>query len=120
MGTFATIAYKISGRHGGNNNPREPAPVTSPNAALSEYLSANNTGSKSPPSATIVTPEAPVNDVKNAHDNAVTIAEPPAIRPNSARKSRISLFGAPPSARKYPAMVNSGIAGMDGFVTSEY
>ena len=53
-----------------------------------------------PPSAMIVTPEAPENEVKNAQARTVTIAAPPRIPPNSASNTRIRRRGAPPSARK--------------------
>ena len=70
-----------------------------------------------PPSAMMVTPEAPENEVKNAQASTVTIAAPPRKPPNSALNTRIRRRGAPPSARKYPARVNSGIIGSDGFTT---
>ena len=65
-----------------------------------ENFAAASTGMSTPPSARIVAPEPPVNDVKNAHTSAVTIAGPPRRLPNSARKSRTSRFAAPLSARK--------------------
>ena len=53
-----------------------------------------------PPSARIVTPDAPVNEVKKAQTSAVTIAGPPRTEPNNAWKTRTSRRDAPPSARK--------------------
>ena len=66
----------------------------------------------------MVTPEAPENEVKNAQAATVAIAAPPRMPPKSALNTRTSRPGAPPSARKYPARVNSGIIGSDGLTTS--
>ena len=62
---------------GGKSSPSEPAPVSSPNADFSENFAAISTGISSPPRARIVTPEAPVKEVKNAQTSTVRIAEPP-------------------------------------------
>ena len=48
----------------------------------------------------IVTPDAPVNDVKKAQTKAVTMAGPPRRLPKSALKRRTRRRAAPPSARK--------------------
>ena len=48
----------------------------------------------------MVTPEAPVNVVKNAHNRIVTTTMPPGAQPNSARNSRTSRGPAPPSANR--------------------
>ena len=93
-------AANLSLKNGGNKIPSEPAPVSKPSAVRSRYFAASNTGISTPPSARIVTPEPPVNDVKNAHTNDVTIAGPPRIVPNIALKTRTSRLDAPPSARK--------------------
>ena len=53
-----------------------------------------------PPSAMMVTPEAPENEVKNAQAMTVTRAAPPRMPENNALNTRISRRGAPPSARK--------------------
>src|SRR6266849_5386612 len=109
----------MSGRHGGKSSPIDPAPVMSPRESFSEYFAPARTGMSSPPSARMVTPEAPVNEVKNAHANTVTIAGPPRNCPNNAWKTRIRRLDAPPSAKKYPANVNNGTVGKVGLVTIE-
>ena len=53
-----------------------------------------------PPSAMMVTPDAPENEVKNTQATTVTSAAPPRSPPNSALQTRTSRRGAPPSARK--------------------
>src|SRR5207247_6434846 len=118
MVILETMAYKIKGRQGGKRRTSEPAPVSSPSEAFSVYPLASGTGMSKPPSASIVTPEAPVKEVKKAQIRAVTIAGPPRNCPTSDWKTWTSLFEAPPSARKYPARVNSGIVGREGLVTS--
>ncbi len=100
IGTWAMIPHRISGRQGGKSRPSEPAPVIRPSAERSEYCAEMRIGIKSPPSARIVTPEAPVNEVKNAQTSAVMIAGPPRIEPKSCWKTRIRRFDAPPSAKK--------------------
>ena len=80
--------------------PSEPAPVSRPSALRSEYRAASSTGMSTPPSARIVTPDAPVNEVKNAHTRAVTMAGPPRNCPTRAWKTRTSRLDAPLSARK--------------------
>jgi len=57
-------------------------------------------GINNPPRARIVTPEAPVKEVKKAHTREVTIAGPPRNGPKSASKTRTSRLEAPPSARR--------------------
>src|SRR4030095_2703476 len=74
---LAIIEYRITGRHGGNKSPSAPEPVNKPTASRSEYRAERSTGRSSPPSARIVTPDAPVKEVKNAQTSAVTIAGPP-------------------------------------------
>jgi hypothetical protein len=77
-------------------------------------------GSSSPPSARIVTPDPPVNSVKNAHNVAAATAVPPGIQPNSARSARRSRSDDFPSASRNPVSVKSGIAARfaDGDVSS--
>ena len=53
-----------------------------------------------PPKARMVTPEAPVNDVKKAQTRTVTTAGPPRTVPNKAWKTPTNRREAPPSARK--------------------
>jgi len=71
-----------------------------------------------PPRARIVTPEAPVNEVKKAQTSTATSAGPPRNPPTRVWNTRTSRRDAPPSARKYPASVNSGMLGRVGLVTS--
>ena len=68
-------------------------------------------GNNKPPSARIVTPDPPVNTVKNEQRMAHTTAVPPGIHPNHARKTLSRRADARPSARRKPASVKSGIAG---------
>ena len=97
---LATMAYKISGRDGGKRSPRPPEPVSIPKVERSEYPAPISTGNNNPPKARMVTPEAPVNEVKNAHARTVTMAGPPRNCPKRAWNTRIKRFDAPPSARK--------------------
>jgi hypothetical protein len=68
----------------------------------------------------MVTPEPPVNAVKNEHTAAQTTAVPPGIHPTHARNMRSSRPGAPPSTNRNPASVKSGIAGKVEDVLSAY
>src|SRR2546422_11249388 len=68
----------------------------------------------------MVTPEAPVKEVKKAQTSAVAIAGPPLTQPASAWNTRTRRFDAPPSAKKYPARVNRGIVGSVGDTVSRY
>ena len=101
----------MSGSDGGNSRPSDPAAVSIPSENRSRYRSARSAGSKSPPSARIVTPDPPVNVVKNAHRAAVTTAVPPGIHPKNARNSLSSRSEACPSASRNPASVKRGMAG---------
>ena len=67
----------------------------------------------------MVTPEAPVKEVKKAHTRAVTKAVPPRKGPTKALKTLTNRTEAPPSARKYPARAKRGTLGRVGLVTSE-
>ena len=96
----ATMAKRISGSDGGNSSPRPPEPVSIPRVERSEYPAPISTGRSSPPSARMVTPDAPVKEEKNAQARTVTMAGPPRNCPNNAWKTRISRLEAPPSARK--------------------
>src|SRR6185295_11219450 len=117
--SFAMMAYKNTGRHGGSRMPSEPAAVINPSALRSEYWAETRTGISKPASARIVTPDPPVNEVKNAQIKAVAMAGPPRNQPNSAWKTRTNRCDAPPSARKYPASVNMGMVGNEGLFTIE-
>ena len=100
MALLATMEYRITGRQGGKSRPNEPAPVSKPSASRSEYRAASSTGISRPPSARIVTPDAPVNEVKKAQTSAVAMAGPPRKQPNSAWNTRTRRCEAPLSARK--------------------
>ena len=52
-----------------------------------------------PPSARMVTPDAPVKVVKSAHTVAAMTASPPGIQPKSDCAARTRRVDAPPSAR---------------------
>ena len=69
-----------------------------------------------PPSAMIVTPEAPVTAVKRADTQTVEMAIPPGSQPVHALTRRTSLWAAPPAARMEPARANNGILGSTGCV----
>src|ERR1700704_870640 len=109
----------MSGSAGGSSSPREPDAVNSPSANRSRYPSLISAGNNTPPSARIVTPDPPVNTVKNEHSTAQTTAVPPGIQPKYARNTRRSRSDARPSASRNPASVNSGIAASVGDTLSE-
>ena len=71
-------------------------------------------GNINPPSARIVTPEAPENAVKKAQDAIATPAMPPGSQPTDALNSWIMRSGAPPAASTTPAKVNRGMAARCG------
>ncbi len=71
-----------------------------------------------PPSARMVTPDAPVKVVKSAQTEAAITASPPGIQPKSDCAARTSRAEAPPSARTKPATVSRGMAGKVGWITS--
>src|SRR3972149_9123681 len=110
MLTFAMIPYRMMGRLGGKRSPMLPDAVTNPRENCSGYDSRRRMGYRIPPRATMVTPDAPVNAVKNAHVATTTIASPPGIHPNIACASFTSRLGELLSARQYPANVNNVIA----------
>ena len=60
--------------------------------------------------AIMVTPDAPVKEVKKAHEIRTTSGTPPEIPPSNARDNRVNLFGVFPLARIKPAKVKSGMA----------
>ena len=62
----------------------------------------------------MVTPDAPVNVVKNAHTSTVATAVPPGSQPARARNTRTRRSGVPPFASSVPARVNSGMVGSVG------
>lgn len=55
---------RMTGRHGEKRSSKVPDDVKRPTENRSPYPSSVSAGDSSPPSATIVTPEAPVNVVK--------------------------------------------------------
>ncbi|MNC93315.1 hypothetical protein D3C83_99140 [compost metagenome] len=63
-----------------------------------------------------MTPDPPVNTVKNEHTKAHTTAVPPGIQPNQARNTATSRSEDLPSASTKPASVNRGMAGSISFV----
>ena len=71
-----------------NSSPKLPDDVTRPMLNLSLYPASVNAGYSNAPSATMVTPDAPVKAVKNAQATKATMARPPGIHP---RKARVSL-----------------------------
>ena len=72
----------MTGSEGGKSRPSEPAAVTRPSEKPSGYLSSSSDGSSRPPTARMVTPEAPVKVVKTAQTKAAITATPPGIQPN--------------------------------------
>ena len=62
----------------------------------------------------IVTPDAPVKAVNNAHATSEMIARPPGNQPRSACERRTKRAGACPALNRNPAYVNSGIATSTG------
>tara|TARA_B100001027_G_scaffold204082_1_gene166001 strand:+ start:798 stop:1073 length:276 start_codon:yes stop_codon:yes gene_type:complete len=77
-------------------------------------------GKSSPPNARIVTPDPPVNAVKNPQINSTITGVPPGSHPKQALKTFINLSEALLSARKYPANVNKGIVAKWGETTILY
>ncbi len=73
----------MTGSDGGNSSPSDPAAVTRPTEKSSGYPSSRSDGRRSPPSARIVTPDAPVKVVNRAHTNVAITATPPGIQPKS-------------------------------------
>src|SRR5262245_61226201 len=110
----------MTGRLGGNSRPMDPDTVTRPIDDFSGYPAFTISGNINPPSESIVTPDAPVSGVKNASTRVLMIARLPGIQPTRASNIFISRRLAPPSARRYPASVNSGIAGSMGDAAKRY
>src|ERR1700730_7222198 len=104
----------MSGSEGGSSRPSDPDAVSRPRENFSRYPSLSSAGNSTPPSARIVTPDPPVNTVKNEQSTAQTTAVPPGIQPKNARNTRSRRSEALPSASRNPASVNSGIAGSVG------
>ena len=68
------------------------------------------------PSATMVTPLAPVRAVKKAQEHKAAIANPPGSHPSNASMKFMIRWGAFVSVSRQPTKVNSGRAtrtGMD-------
>ena len=110
----------IAGKLGGNNNPRDPETVINPKENERLYPSFNKSGNNSPPKARIVTPDPPVNAVKNPHRKTMITGVPPGIQPNNSRNTFTNRSEALLSASKYPARVNNGIVGNVGETTILY
>lgn len=104
------------GRLGGNRSPRLPEVVNNPSEKFSGYFSFRRAGYNSPPSAIIVTPEAPVKAVKKAHVQSDTIDRLPGSHPKIALEKLTSLSDVLLSARIYPAKVKRGIVYNSGWL----
>ena len=87
--------------------------MRSPEAEALLVLRRHQIGKKSPPSARIVTPEAPVMAVKKAHARMVARGTPPGTNPVQARTIRTRRSGAPPG-QDHPRQGEEGNAGKDG------
>ena len=94
------IPYRIIGKLGINKRPKFPEAVKIPRLNFSGYPSSCKTGYSRPPSAIIVTPEAPVKAVKIAHETSVTMPSPPGSQPKKALDRFTNLFGVLLSANK--------------------
>ena len=92
----------------------------SPNEKVFEYPSLIKRGKKSPPKASMVTPEPPVKAVKKPQRSTRITGVPPGIHPNKDLNNLTSLSDALLSARIYPARVNNGIVGNVGETTILY
>jgi hypothetical protein len=93
-----------------------PDVVNNPRENFSGYLPCIIAGKRMPPKAMMVSPVAPVKAVKMAQVRRAMIDSPPGIHPRIAFESRINLFGAPLSERRYPEKVKRGIAMRMGVV----
>ena len=94
------MARRKTGVAGGKISPRLPPVVRRPRENFSGYPSFIRIGNRRPPSAMIVTLDAPVNAVKNAQAITATMATPPGSQPTMRRKSPTRRFGVPPSAMR--------------------
>ena len=112
-------ATRIIGRLGGNIKPVLPAEVNIPIENLSEYLFSLKIVKSIPPRARMVTPDAPVKDVKKAQMITVAIIIPPGIQPKKILNVRTSRSPALLSDRKKPVRVKSGIAIISVSVSAE-
>ena len=110
----------ISGKLGGKSNPKLPEVVISPRENESGRRCWRRAGKSSPPSATIVIPEAPVKAVKRAQTIMAIMASPPGSQPSKAWEKRTSRDGAPLSARRKPVRAKSGMAVKVGVSASRY
>ena len=91
-----------------------PAAVSRPTANAGVKPFWMSTGYSRPPSARIVTAEAPVNDVKNAHTSTVATAAPPGSQPAASWNTATRRVGVLPRASSVPASVKRGIVGSSG------
>ena len=90
----ATTPYRISGIEGTRIRPRLPDAVSRPSENFSPYFCCSNAGYSTAPSATIVTPVAPVKAVNIAQAITATIARPPGNQPSKAFVTRTMRCGA--------------------------
>ena len=81
MLTCATTPYRISGTDGGNSRPRLPEEVINPSEKSLEYFPVSINGYNRPPRSIMVTPDAPVNAVKNAQATRTAMGVPPGMPP---------------------------------------
>ena len=91
--------------------------VTSPNEKRSPKPADWSAGNNKAPSATMVTPEAPVRAVKTAQAKKATIANPLGIIPKTLWKTATNLCEVPAALKTYPLKVNSGRATNKGVST---
>ena len=98
------------GKLGANSKPKLPDVVINPSENFSGYFCLINIGYNNPPSAMIVTPEAPVNAVNIAQIKSDTIPSPPGKNPKNAFAILINRSGVLLSDSMNPANVNNGIA----------
>jgi hypothetical protein len=97
-------------RLGGKRRPMAPDAVTRDSAFSREYPLPVRITVKRPPRARMVTPDAPVKVVKKVATRTAAITAPPRSQPTEWLTTARSRFPALPSASRYPARVNSGIA----------
>ena len=95
----AVTEYIIAGKLGGKRSPKDPDAVISPREKTSEYPSSTKIGYNIAPRANIVTPEPPVNAVKNAHNNTTINTVDPGSQPRDCLKKSNNLFEILLSAR---------------------
>ena len=110
---------RMIGRLGGNRRPMLPTAVSRPIVNFCGYLPLSmRIVERMPPSARIVTPEAPVKVVKNAQTATAAMIMPPGIQPNRFLNVYTRRSPALLSDKKKPVIVKSGMAAMLDWVSS--